>query len=235
MSKIIINLSEYQNRIKMVLSFLCILLLCPFFGIGQSIVDQDAKRLLDKVSENFDKHKKLEVNFDLVVKLPEMENEVQKGHLLQDGDKYRVTIASQEILNNGNDIYIILKDQNIAQLNSVNSNDSEQALLNPRELIKLYKSGDYEYAIVGEDDFKGERVVLIEFKPKDRFAEYSKLRIALNKETELPTYFKIFNKDGSQYTLDLYKFNFSPNITQASFEFNKSDYPGIRVEDLRID
>lgn len=203
---------------------------------AQAIFDPEAKALLDKISKDFDNKQRLSVDFDLIITLPESKEEVQKGSLIQSNNQYRVVIANQEIINNGKEIYIILKDQKIAQLNSASSMESNsQDMLNPRALIKLYQNGEYEYAIVGQEDYDGKQVTLIEFKPKDKFAEYSKLRIAIDKTTNLPKYFKIFSKDGSRYTLKLKTFNFQPNITLNTFKYIASQYPGIKLEDLRID
>lgn len=204
---------------------------------AQTLVDQDAKDLLDRVSQSFEDAERLLVDFELIIRFSESNQESQKGKLLQDQERFRVQIGNQEIINNGEDIYMILKDQNIAQLNSASSSgeSSEADLMNPRELMKMYKSGDYEYGIVGEEDVDGKRVVLVEFKPLDRYAEYSKMRIAIEKTNDQPVYFKIFNKDGTQYTLKMIKLDFRPTISDTSFKFNQSDYPGITLEDLRID
>lgn len=204
---------------------------------AQTLVDQDAKNLLDRVSQSFEDAKRSSVDFELIIRFSESNQEIQKGKLLQDQERFRVQIGNQEIINNGEDIYMILKDQNIAQLNSASSSEesSEADLMNPRELMKMYKSGDYEYGIVGEEDVEGKRVVLVEFKPLDRYADYSKMRIAIEKTNDKPIYFKIFNKDGTQFTLKMIKLDFRPTISDNSFKFNQSDYPGITLEDLRID
>lgn len=219
------------------MKILVVLVLAVCHLSAQVIQDQEAKNLLDRVSNKFEEQKKMSVDFELVIRFSQDNQEVQKGELLQDEDRFRVRIGNQEIINNGKDIYMILKDQNIAQLNSASSLDESTGndLMNPRELMKMYKSGDYEYGIVGEEDVAGKRVILVEFKPKDRYAEYSKMRIAIDKNGENPNYFKIFNKDGTQYTLKLQKLNFKPAITSTSFQFIQSDYPGITLEDLRID
>lgn len=224
-------------KCKSIMRTLILFLLVTTGLNSQTSIDQDAKNLLDRVSQSFEAAKRLSIDFELIIRFSESNQEIQKGKLLQDQERFRIQIGNQEIINNGEDIYMILKDQNIAQLNSAISSieSSEADLMNPRELMKMYKSGDYEYGIVGEEDVDGKRLVLVEFKPLDRYAEYSKMRIAIEKTNEQPVYFKIFNKDGTQYTLMMTKLDFRPTISDTSFKFNQSEYPGITLEDLRID
>lgn len=215
--------------------YLVLFFLFPIMIFGQDIQDPKAKEILDNISAEFQKQSDLAVDFDLVIKFPEMLEEVQQGKLIQKGDKFFVSIDQQEIINNGSEIYMIMKDQNVAQINSIDNNSGAQDILNPRKLIKEYSNGDYEYAIVGEDKVDEKRVTLIEFKPTDRFSEYSKMRIAIDQGNTMPYYFKIFGKDGSQYTLKMKNFDFNPSIKSDQFTFDKNNYEGIRVEDLRID
>lgn len=222
------------KRISMKYTFLFVFCL-PFLLGAQDIKDPKAKLLLDDLSNEFDKHSQLSVDFDLILKFPESLEETQQGKLIQSNDNFYISLDEQIIINNGSEIYMIMTDQNVAQINSIDENASNQDILNPKKLIKEYNSGKYEFAIVGEDKIDNKRVTLIEFKPVDRFSEYSKMRIAIDQSNDLPYYFKIFGKDGSQYTLKMKSFNFNPSIEKGQFEFNKADYEGISVEDLRID
>ena len=46
---------------------------------------------------------------------------------------------------------------------------------------------------------------------------------------------KVFSKDGSRYTLKIIDIRANMNYTSDVFAFDESKYPGIHVEDLRID
>ena len=73
----------------------------------------------------------------------------------------------------------------------------------------------------------------IEFKPTDRYSEYSKLRMVIDKNTNAVVRIKAFAKDGARYTLSLDRF--SPNKSYAAdfFTFSKAKYEGYYVEDFR--
>jgi hypothetical protein len=46
---------------------------------------------------------------------------------------------------------------------------------------------------------------------------------------------KVFAKDGSRYTLKVNEIKPNKNYGPETFVFDASKYPGIHVEDLRID
>lgn len=217
------------------MKYIAFLLLLPLFGLSQESNDPEATLILDKLSSEISDYKRIHIDFDLIVDYPEALEETKSGKLIQDGTKFYVDIAEQEIINDGKDLYMIFKEDNTAQINSSGSEGSGFDIFNPIDFINLYKSGEYIYGITGEEDINNERVILIEFKPIDRYSEFSKIRVAINKNKDFPKYLKIFNKDGSRITLIIQDFKLNASIDDSIFTFNKEKYPGIVVEDLRID
>lgn len=214
-----------------------IILLIPFLLSAQAEKnDPKATELLETVSKKINSYSTLEIDFELALYNPEKEEDIQKGVMLQTGDMYKLDLPSQLFINDGKEMYVVFKEDNSAQLNTVEEGMGSMGILNPKEFINLYKSGEYIYAITGEEKIN-DRAALwqIEFKPKDRYSEYSKIRLTINKDTELPQYLKIFNKDGSRITVTLNKIDYNKVIDEGIFKFDKSKYPGIVIEDLRID
>lgn len=214
---------------------LFLLLLLPSLIWAQDSIDPEAKIILDKITEELKSNDRVNLNFDLTIQFPGAEADKKEGRLQQNGSKFKVEVGPQIILSNGTDLYMINMETKSAQLSSASSMEESQGMMNPKEMLTLYDSGDYYYAITGEDDYNGVRVLNIEFKPKDRYAEFSKMRMTVNKKTNKPVSLKLFNKDGSQFILDLKSINYASSMTNNLFEFSEKDYPDIKVEDLRID
>jgi outer membrane lipoprotein-sorting protein len=127
---------------------------------------------------------------------------------------------------------ILPKNKEVQINNAADANDDE-SLMSPQSIFRIYLRKDFIYAITNEYA-QGKRIVQeIEFKPTDKYSEYSKLRLTLDKKTQEFIEFKAFGKDGSRYTLVMTKL--TPNLTlaDASFTFNKANYPGYHIEDLR--
>jgi len=214
---------------------LYLLLFTPFFLQAQDAIDPAAKLILDEISKKLNSSEAISLEFDLTIQFPGMDEDGQKGKLVQSGDKFKVNVGSQEILSNSKDVYIIDKESSSAQLNSAAELEEGQGLMNPKKLFTMYDSGDYFYAITGEDKIDNAIVNLIEFKPKDRYSEYSKLRMAVRKSDNQPVYLTLFNKDGSRFTITLNEIQYINTLGDDYFEFTKDKYSGIIVEDLRID
>ena len=74
----------------------------------------------------------------------------------------------------------------------------------------------------------------IEFKPKDKKSDYSKLRVTLDEKLGTIEEVKAFAKDGSRYAFTINKLTPNKKFAAAYFTFDTKKYPGVRVEDLRM-
>lgn len=196
--------------------------------------DPKAKKMLDALKKDYNSYKTIEVNFDLVLELTGQSKETQSGKLIQQGEKYYVSISDQEIFCDGKSLWLYLKSMKEVQLNNAENGMSED-FVSPKDMLRMYENGQYAYAITGEVVENGTNVTQIEFKPLDKKSPYTKLRLSVNTKTNKAHSLKIFSKDGSRYTLNLK--NMIPNKTYTPdvFVFNAKKYPGVKVEDLRID
>ena len=196
--------------------------------------DPKAKKLLDALKKDYNSYKSMEASFELIIELPGQSKEIQSGKLIQQGEKYYVSLADQEIFCDAKSIWLYVKSMKEVQLNTAESGISED-FVSPKDMLRMYENGKYAYAIVGDVVENGTNVTQIEFKPLDKKSQYSKLRLSINKKTNKASSLKIFSKDGSRFTLNVK--NILPNKAYASdvFVFNTKKYPGVRVEDLRID
>lgn len=101
-------------------------------------------------------------------------------------------------------------------------------------MLKRYEKGDFIYAITDYATENGKKLTLIEFKPKDKRSEYSKLRIAIDEAAGAIQSVKAFGKDGTRFTFDILRFTPRKTFAKGHFQFNAQKYPGVRVEDLRM-
>ncbi len=213
-----------------------LLILVSFLSVqsfGQS-VDPAAKKILERLKADYESHSSMEIDFDLVLDLPESPTETQSGKIVQSGEFYKVHLADQAIYCDGTGIYVHLIDNNEVQINDIDDGDDSE-MMSPKDLLRVYESEAFEYAITGEAKEGGKVVKYIEFKPTDADSEYAKLKMTvLSKKPELKS-MTIFGKDGSRYTIQVKSILFDKKYEKSIFEFDASKYPGIRVEDLRLD
>lgn len=196
--------------------------------------DPNAKSLLDKVRKKYEGYKSLEMDFTLELEVPGQPTETQKGTFKSKGDsKYRLEMTDQTILSDGAATWIYLKKNNEVQINDADVK-GEQSLISPKELMKMYQKGEYLYALAGEETVGGKKIQQVEFKPVKKSSEYSKLRLSIDKKTNQVVSIKAFAKDGGKYTFSVNKQTADKSFDDSLFVWDKSKYPNVRVEDLRM-
>lgn len=196
--------------------------------------DPAAKAILTKLRQKYEGYKTMQAEFALEIELSEQPKEVQKGTLARQGDKYRLEIPGmQTIISDGKSLYLILHGNKEVQINNVPEEDEDNSILSPQALFRLYESDQFAYVLANEIAQNGTVVQQIEFKPLDPYADYSKLRMEVDKKKNEVIRVLAFGKDGSRYTFQLTKVVPNPAFPADLFAFNKAKYPGYHVEDLR--
>lgn len=195
--------------------------------------DPAAKIILDAVSKKYEGYTTIQTDFELEMAFPEQEVEVQKGTLARNGNKYRVTFGTQEILSDGNAVYLVMHSNKSVQINDMPDPNEDMGFLSPESIFTFYDNGQFIYRLMDTQTENGKAVHFIEFKPVDRNSEYSKLRMVVERDSKKVVRVLAFSKDGSRYTFKLK--NLQPNKKFASdyFEMTKNKFPNYYVEDLR--
>lgn len=210
--------------------FSMIVILLSFHGVNAQ--DLEAKKVLDDVYKHYHEALGVFVEFDLVMDLSESEREVQKGIMIQKGEKYKVQLESYSVYNNGDKMWMYLADANECQLTSVLSDDEESEVPNLNDILSMYKSGEFDYRILDDGSVRG-AVKKIEFKPTDLDADYFKMILLVDTDQDAPKSIKFFHRDGSRYAIEISKIDFNQEYPDDTFEFKEIDFPGVHVEDLR--
>jgi outer membrane lipoprotein-sorting protein len=195
--------------------------------------DPAAKKILDQVRAKYEAYRSIEANFSLEIEFPEQPVEVQEGTLARDGKKYRVLFGGQEVLSDGQVLYLVMHNNESVQINNLPAPGEDTNLLSPESIFNFYDNGDFIYSLIDTQTEGGKVVHIIEFKPSDRNSEYAKLRMIVAKDSKEIVRVKAFAKDGSRYTFKLNNLNPNKRFAADYFVFSKTKYPGYYVEDLR--
>ena len=191
---------------------------------------KSAKKVLDRLSKKYENYRSFEISFDLEIKYPERPVQKQKAQIIQADQRFKFISEEQDIIGDGEDVYLYLKDRNEVQINDFDEDD-ELGLMTPKDLLREYESGRFEYDLENETDTE----IFIVFKPLDRDSEFFKYRIAIDKDREDFSQIDAFSKDGSRLLVTIASSSHNKVYTDDFFAFDISSYPDIRVEDLRID
>jgi outer membrane lipoprotein-sorting protein len=195
--------------------------------------DPVAKKVLDKIRKKYEGFKTMEAAFSLIIEVPNQAKETEKGTISQEGAQFRLDMEPQVIVSDGKTTWVYQKKSNEVQINDTDPAGSENGFMTPRDLLKRYQKGDYLFSVTDKTTENGKILTQIEFKPKDRKSEYSKLRVSINEKAGSIESIKAFGKDGSRYTFNITRLSTNKPFETGHFQFDSKKYPGIRVEDLR--
>ncbi len=193
--------------------------------------DPQATALLQKVKKKYESFASLEMDFTISIKLAEQPEEIQKGKLAQQGESYRLDIQSQTIFFDGETLWLYLQSLNEVQI--MDANFEEEGVLSPKDLLKIYESDNYVYALTNRLKRDNRLLQQIEFKPLNSDFEYTKLRVSIDQNTYEIIMIEAFGRDASKYTLKVDSLLPNKSFATNHFKFNAVNYPNVYIEDLR--
>lgn len=189
--------------------------------------DPEATKILKKLKDKYTAFTAIYSDYVLTIDNRETK-ETQIGKMTQKGNKFHIDNNGNQIFCDGITIWMYIKNNNVVQIN--NFEDDEDPM-SPGRILKIYESeNEFVYAITNED--KADTKAEIEFKPLSKDADFFKIRIEVDKIKLEVKSIKVFAKDGTTYTLDIKSIR-SITPDESAFSFNKSKFPGVKVEDLR--
>ncbi len=199
-----------------------------------SETDPKAKILLDKVKKQYDGYGSLESNFKLEYKLAEQPKpETMSGKVYQQGDNFRAEMGKDFVIGNGDMIW--QKSGNTVQIKSANSKDVDD-LMTPKTLLRMYEKKAFIFGITGESaEGWSKKATILTGKPTNRRSEFTKIVLAIDQKTNNIVSVTAFGRDQSRSKVTLEPPVVNHNYNVSMFNFDKSKYPGVKVEDLRID
>ena len=207
-------------------------LLAVFFIVPFSKAQQDprAEKILDAMSKKYQEMKAFNLVFTQTLENSSTKvKETMQGDITVSGNKFRLKLKDQEIINNGNTIWTYMKPDNEV---NISENDPDDQEMSPNAIFTLYQKG-YKYAYAEELKEGGQAYNIIELSPLDKNNPVYKVRIQINKKDNSIKSWKMFRNNGNRYTYAIKQFNPNPAVDANYFAFDKAQYKGVKVIDLR--
>lgn len=156
-------------------------------------------------------------------------NEEFKGKITVKGDKYKMVLPEQEVINNGSTIWTYLPE---AKEVNIDNYDPASEDVNPSKMHEVYKK-NYKYLYLQDKTEGGVLCEEIDLVPEKKDAQYFKIKMFINKKEKTIQSFIMFDKGGNRYKYTISKFTPNAKIDDAFFTFDPKKYPGVEVIDLR--
>lgn len=192
--------------------------------------DPEATTLLELMDVYLENASRIHASFEMNIAIPGEEQIRNKGTFDQEGDKYIIVLESYTIVCDGDVRWVYMADQNEVNIYSATAGEGPST---PIDYLQLYRSQEFVYRISAEEVEADEKP--IEFKPLDKYSDYTKVRLTLKEDSGRPVRVQLFEKGGTRTDLQITQIEQVKNFPQGHFVFTPSAYPDIHIEDLRID
>ncbi len=192
----------------------------------------DAKALetLDAMSKKYKSIPAFEANISYTLTNDvEKINEEFKGKITVKGDKYRLVLPEQEVINNGTTMWTYLPEAKEVNIDNYDPNSDE---INPSKIYDIYKK-NFKYIYLQDKTEGGVVCEEIDLVPEKKDAQFFKIKMYINKKDKSIQSWTMFDRSGNRYKYQLTKFNPNANVADAFFTFDPRKYPGVEVVDLR--
>jgi outer membrane lipoprotein carrier protein len=192
--------------------------------------DPKALEVLEAMSKRYKAVPAFEANISYTL-TNEVENinEEFKGKMVVKGDKYRLILPEQEVINDGATLWTYLPEAKEVNIDNFDPNSDD---LNPSKIFEVYKKG-FKYLHMGEVTEAGVVCDVVDLVPEKKDAQYFKIRMNIGKKDKSIQNFTMFDKSGNRYKYTISKFTPNATITDSYFSFDAKKYPGVEVIDLR--
>jgi outer membrane lipoprotein-sorting protein len=156
-------------------------------------------------------------------------NEEFKGKLTVKGEKFRIALPEQEVINNGITVWTYLPEVKEVNIDNYDKNSGD---INPLKIYEIYEK-DFKYLYIQDKTEGGVVCEEIDLVPEKKDAQYFKIKLLIKKKDKVIQSLTMFDKGGNRYKYTITKFTPTSNVPDTFFTFDAKKYPGVEVIDLR--
>jgi outer membrane lipoprotein carrier protein len=198
-------------------------------SLGKS--DPDAKKLLDEVSNKIKSYKAVQASFTFQDEDAKgILQGTKKGMVYMKGNKYRISITGQDIYCDEKTVWTYDKSSNEVTITKF---EPSANTITPQKLFTDFYDKDYLSKLNGEQKMNGKTVEEVELTPVDKTKNIFKIYVYVDKATKTILNSKMLEKSGNKYIYTINNLNGNAQLSDASFVFDKTKYPGVEEVDLR--
>jgi outer membrane lipoprotein-sorting protein len=103
---------------------------------------------------------------------------------------------------------------------------------NPANIFTLYDK-DFKYRYIRETTLNGLKFEEIDLYPKNLDQPYSRIKLLVNRNNDMPEVITSYGKDGINYTITLTNFQPDREISDTLFTFDPAKNKKVEVVDMR--
>ncbi len=198
--------------------------------VSYSQYDPKALEILEAMSKKYKAITAFEANLTSgMTNETEGVKEEFKGKITVKGDKFRLLLDDQEIINNGTTVWTYLPSAKEVNIDNFDPGSDD---VNPTKIFEMYKKG-FKYLYLADKTESGVVCEEIDLVPEKKDAQYFKIKMMIVKKDKSIQSWTMFDKAGNRYKYTITKFVPNVKVDDTFFTFDPKKYPGVEIIDLR--
>jgi outer membrane lipoprotein-sorting protein len=198
--------------------------------------DPEARKILDRVSSRTQADYPVQVSFEYRYRdLVEKQTGTQKGTLILEEDKYRLSIGESLVYCDGTTVWNYLSSANEVYISDAGG--GEQAddffISDPSDLFTFYQEG-FKYRLSGELEYEGRVYSEVSIYPEDLDKDYHTVKLLVHEKDNRIYSAEAYGKHGMNHTVILTDYRRKVHTDEKTFVFDPAEYPGVEVVDTRF-
>lgn len=219
-------ISLKMNTIKNISIITFVLL--AFQGYSQD--SQKAKALLNEVTAKVKSYDNISIDFKYSLQnSSENINQVTRGDVTIEGDKYVLNVLGITRIFNGKTLYTINPEDEEVTISSENTEDENT--VSPNKMLSFYEKG-YTYAMDIVQDVMGRKIQYVKLNPIDTHSEIKQVLLGIDAKTKHIYNLIEIGKNDTKTTLTVNSFKTNQPISKSIFKFDKSKYKNYYINNL---
>jgi outer membrane lipoprotein carrier protein len=220
-------------KIYFLLSLILIFYFLPLVAQQEPVTqDPAAKEILDRIAAKAKQMKSIQADFSILVEdKKENTKNSSSGNLLMKKEKYKIITTGSVVYFNGKTMWThAIDDQEV--IITEPGNNEEDFMSNPANIFTLYNR-DFKYSYIRETTRNGLKFDEIDLYPKNLDQPYSRIKLLVNRNNDMPEVITSYGKDGVNYTITLTNFQPDREISDTLFTFDPAKNKKVEVVDMR--
>ena len=198
-----------------------VFLFIGIFAFGQNKAEE-AKALLDEVSQKVKSYDNISIDFKYV--LDNMEEDIHqetRGDVVLEGEKYVLNVLGITRIYDGTTLYTISPEDEEVTISSENTED--ESTITPSMMLSFYESG-YNYDMDIVQNISGRSIQYVKLTPMDSNAEIKYVLLGIDIKTKHIYNLIEIGSNDTKTTLTVNSFKTNEPLSKTMFTFDEKKY-----------
>ena len=195
-----------------------------------SFAQEDAKTLLDEVSQKVKGYENISIDFKYMLhNTAEDIKQETRGDVVMHGEKFKLNILGITRIYDGKTLYSISPEDEQVTISSESMDD--EGSITPSKMLSFYEDG-FTYNMDIVQNVQGRKIQYVKLTPIDSNSEIKSVLLGIDAQTK-----HIYNlietgKNGTKTTLTVNSFKTNETISKTLFTFDESKFKDYYIEKL---